>query len=106
MDEAAERLLHDHRANQLRNQADSWDQADRIRRYCAAAEAAHGDRTDTASWLEWARAYAANLDPLTQPTTTPELSDVSIEEMQPYLPAGWSAQGPDQGLRHSPYQPW
>lgn len=38
MDRAAERLVHDHRAAQLRKQACAWYEADQIRGYCDAAE--------------------------------------------------------------------
>jgi hypothetical protein len=106
MEQAAERLLHEHRATELRNQASAWRQADQIRRYCHAAQAAHGDQPDTARWLHWAQAFADTLDPLTHPPTTPELSEVSPEDLQPYLPAGWSARGPDEGRRRDPHGRW
>lgn len=95
MDQAAQRLEHGHRVAFLRRETEAWHEADRIRRYCDAAEATYGDRQDTAAWLAWARAHAARLDPLTQPPSTPELTEVSPEDLQPHLPEGWSAVGPE-----------
>jgi hypothetical protein len=106
MDRAAERLLEDHRAAQLRQEASAWHEADRIRRYCDAAESAHGNCADTAEWLGWARAYAEALDPLTQPPRIPELAEVSLEELQPYFPSGWSAHDPDEGRARRPHERW
>ncbi len=105
MDRAAERLLQEHRTTELRKQTDAWHQAERIRCYCDAAQAAYPDRADTAKWLEWARAFATTLDPLTERPTTPELSEVCLEELQPYLPVGWSALGPEEGRRRNRYEP-
>ncbi|HEX3511961.1 MAG TPA: hypothetical protein VHT27_12770 [Solirubrobacteraceae bacterium] len=106
MERAAERLLQDHRAAQLREQARRWQEADQIRRYCDAAEARYEDRPETIEWLAWARAHADAQDPLTHPPRTPELSEVALEELEPYFPHGWSAHGPDQGRPRSPYQGW
>jgi hypothetical protein len=94
MDQAAEHLLQDHRAAQLREQARAWQQADQIRRYCDAAEAMYGDRADTIQWLALGRDYADGLDPLAAPPITPELTEVAAEELEAYLPDGWSARGP------------
>jgi hypothetical protein len=106
MDRAAERLLHDHRATQLRKQVGGWHEADQIRRYCDAAEAKYGDRDATIAWLAWARAHAERQDPLAHPLLTPELYEVTLEELEPYFPDGWSARGPDQGRPSSHHPAW
>lgn len=106
MDRAAEHLLQAHRAAQLREQTRAWHEAVRIRRYCDAAEAKYGDQAETIEWLMWARAHADSQDPLEHPPATPGLSEVTLEEMQAYLPDGWSAHGPDHGPRRSAYEGW
>lgn len=106
MDRAAERLHHDQRATQLREQACGWHEADQIRRYCDAAEAKYADREDTIAWLAWARAHADRQDPLAHPPLTPELSEVTFEELEPYFPDGWSARGPDHGRPTGHHRAW
>ena len=103
MDRAAERLLHDHRVEQLHKEACDWEEADRIRRYCDAAEAKYGDRADTIEWLAWARSHADAQDPLAHPPSMPELSEVTLQELELYLPDGWSTRGPDHGQPRSLY---
>jgi hypothetical protein len=93
-------------SRKLRKQACAWQEADQIRRYCDAVEAKYGDRADAIEWVAWARAHADAEDPLARAPSTPELSEVTLEELEPYLPDGWSAQGPDQGRRRSTYQDW
>jgi hypothetical protein len=95
MDQARERLIETHRATQLRAQADAWDEACRLRRYCDAIDVAHGDHPPTAQWLAWARAHATQLDPLTDPRTMHAAPEATPETLQPHLPDGWSALGPE-----------
>jgi hypothetical protein len=102
MAQAKARLVETHRADQLHAQADAWQQADRLRRYCDALDAAHGDNAVTAEWLAWARAYAASLDPLTEPPTMPEPPEPSPEALQDHLPHGWSPHGPHNNHDNSP----
>jgi hypothetical protein len=97
MERAADGLLRDQRESQLREQAQAWDEAARIRRYCDAAESEYGDRAMTIEWLAWARGHADALDPLASPPSTPELSEVTLAELQAYLPDGYSACGSDHG---------
>jgi hypothetical protein len=103
MEQAKTRLVETHRADQLHAQADAWDQADRLPRYCDALDAAHGDNAVTAEWLAWARAYTARLDPLTKPPAMPEPPDASPEALQDHLPDGWSAQGPHNNHDRRPH---
>lgn len=94
MDRAAEQLVEDQRAAELRRQTHAWDDAKRIRRYCDAIEAAYGGRVETARWLAWARDFAARLDPLSRAPTAPEVLEVTLDELQRYFPPGWSALDP------------
>lgn len=99
MRQAEERLVEAHRAAQLRAQADAWHQAESLRRYCDAVDAAYGDRHETAEWLTWARTHILSLDPLTEPPTMPAAPEASPDALQPHLPEGWSARGPEYGHR-------
>jgi hypothetical protein len=101
MDHARERLRDANRAAHLRAQAGAWREADRLRRYCDAIEAAHGDDPDTAEWLAWARSFAISLDPLTEPPTMPEPPEATAEALQEHLPDGWSASGPQPDRRYA-----
>jgi hypothetical protein len=100
MHQAEERLVETHRGTQLRGEADAWHLADTLRRYCDAIEATYGDHPDTAEWLTWARAHVLTLDPLTEAPTMPEPPEVSPDALQPHLPDGWSARGPEYGHRY------
>ena len=109
MDQARARLLDAHRADHLRAQAGAWREADELRRYCKAIEAAHGGHPGTAEWLAWARAYAARLDPLAEAPTMPDPPEATAEALQEHLPDGWSAYGPEPHRRShrsvpAPYQ--
>ncbi|MFB7028627.1 MULTISPECIES: hypothetical protein [unclassified Streptomyces] len=71
---AREEQIEQHRATVLTGQIRAWRQADEIRAFCQAARARAGDApvaADEADWLEWAEAYAAQLDPLREPLRTP-----------------------------------
>jgi hypothetical protein len=95
MDRAREQLARAHNAKHLRSQADRWREATALRLYCDAAESAHGQHNATAEWLAWAREYAAHLDPLSTPPVAPLPAETTVAALQDYLPAGWSAEGPD-----------
>lgn len=97
MAEARERLAESNRAADLRTQADAWQTAENLRRYCDAVEAARGHRVETAEWLEWARAYVGWLDPLSEPPALSEPPEATPDALQQHLPDGWSAQGPEYG---------
>jgi hypothetical protein len=60
--EARVRLVAAHRSVHLHQQSEAWSQADRLRRYCDAMEAAYGEHADSTQWIAWARAHAAELD--------------------------------------------
>jgi len=81
-------------ATELRRQLDADAHAREVRRYCDAAEIAHGDDRSTREWLAWAREYATRIDPLSRPPAAPQLSEPTPADLQPYLPPSWSAHGP------------
>lgn len=91
---ARERLTEDHRIARLTADVDAWDQARRIGAYCDAAEAAYHDNGNAREWVAWARAHAQRLDPLTTDPALPEPPEATADALRPYLPDGWSAQGP------------
>lgn len=93
MGRAKEHLFEAHCAAHLRTQADAWQTAEHLRRYCAAVAASYGDHAKAAEWMIWARAYIIQLDPLTTAPTMPEPPEASSEALQQYLPAGWSVRG-------------
>ena len=94
MEQATERLVAAHRVAELRRQSETWHEAERLRRYCEALGAAHGDNPATAEWLAWARAHASASDPLAAPPSMPQAPVASAEALQEHLPSGWSAEGP------------
>jgi hypothetical protein len=104
MDRARARLIETQRAGLLRSQEKAWREAERLREYCEAIEAAHGDRPESAEWIAWARDYAARLDPLREPPVMPDPPEESPEALQEHLPDGWSVRGPEYGRHHLPHQ--
>lgn len=91
---ARERFVTARRAEALRNQAERWQEARLLHAYCEAIEAAHGADPATRAWLDWARAYAATLDPLAEPPRAPELPEqISPEDLRPYM-RGFDPYGP------------
>ncbi|MEV0376041.1 hypothetical protein AB0I10_41155, partial [Streptomyces sp. NPDC050636] len=106
MAEARRRLMEDHRAACLREQARLRSEATSMRAYCDAlenrimrAESVPGEVGEGAkaarAWVDWARSYADKLDPLTGLPGMPEHPDPTPEELRPYL-HGWSPYGFDQ----------
>lgn len=91
---ARERLTEDHHRARLSAAVDDWEQARRVRAYCDAAEAAYPESLETQTWIAWARAYAEQLDSLTAAPLMPDPPDDTPDALQPYLPDGWSADGP------------
>jgi hypothetical protein len=55
----------------------------------------------SASWLAWARSYAAQQDPLSKPPTMPQPPEATPGALQEHLPDGWSAYAPEHG-HHPP----
>ncbi|MGZ4358014.1 MAG: hypothetical protein ACXVRU_14520 [Gaiellaceae bacterium] len=94
--QAQEQLIESNRIAQLHAEEAAWREAGRLRLYCNAMEAEHGDRPETAEWLAWARRYVAQLDPLNAAPKMPEPPEPTAEALQPHLPQGWSAEGPER----------
>ena len=102
VEEARERALREQLAAVLREEAGRWREAALIGEYCDALERrlgaleADGDEQPTGSqrrWLEWARRYARDIDPLQRPPSMPTLCEPTPDELRPYL-KGWSAHEP------------
>lgn len=91
--EAWQRLFEARRAKELRSQASAWAEASALSAYCDAVEDAHGDDPEARRWLEWARGFIEKLDPLDKPPSLPEITEAPEDELQQYMPEGWSVQG-------------
>lgn len=104
MAKAREQLLHEHRAVHASRQAEAWRRATDLRQYCNAMEAAHGLESASADWISWIRSYSDRIDPLVRTPTLPDPPEETSDALQKYLPAGWSADGPEGGTRR-PYRP-
>jgi hypothetical protein len=101
VDRARERHVEHHRGELLRGEAARWREAEQIRAYCDAAEAAYPDDRSTAAWVAWGRRHADQLDPLhtaPQMPSAPAPESVPPEELRPFL-EGWSPHGPDGRMR-------
>jgi hypothetical protein len=102
MERARTRLVETRRAMVLRSQEQAWREAERLREYCDAMEAAHGGDPESAEWIAWARGFATRLDPLSEAPRMPEPPEETPEALQEHLPDGWSVRGPEYGRRHLP----
>lgn len=100
--DARARFMQAHRAEVLRSQVQAWRLADDIAAFCDAAEhavAADPQRAASATpWLEWARDYAAGLDPTRGPLALPPAPEPQPWQLQPYL-GNLSAYGPESTYR-------
>ncbi|WP_435246836.1 hypothetical protein [Streptomyces sp. NRRL F-5630] len=102
VEEAKESARQEQLAAMLRDEAGRWRESALIGEYCDALERrlevmeADGDQQPTGSqlrWLEWARRYARDIDPLRQPPGMPTPCEPSPDDLRPYL-KGWSAYEP------------
>jgi hypothetical protein len=91
--EAWRRLNEARRADGLRSQAAAWAESRALASYCEAVESAHGDDPGAREWLEWARGFIEDLDPLDAPPSLPEITEAPQDELQQYMPEGWSIRG-------------
>lgn len=92
MERARVRAVRAHYAKTLLDQTSDWHTARRIRAYCDALEEEldHGVDDDPCArsarkWLQWARDYAENLDPLNLLPVMPDLPDFKPDELTQYL---------------------
>lgn len=97
MEQAKGRLVETQRANLLREQVNAWQEAERLRSYCDAMEAAYDEDPKTSEWIAWARQFASRIDPLREAPSTPEPPEETPEALQEHLPEGWSVHGPEHG---------
>jgi hypothetical protein len=102
MERAKKRLVESQRAAVLRSQEQAWREAERLRKYCDAMEAAYGGHSESAEWIAWARDFASRLDPLSERPSMPEAPEETPEALQEHLPEGWSVDGPEYGRPHIP----
>ena len=102
MEGAKRQLVEQGRIVELRGQVANWQESELIRRYCDAMEEAYGGDSQSIKWIEWARAFAASLDPLCEAPSIPDPPEETPEALQEFFPDGWSVHGPDYGRQ----RPW
>jgi hypothetical protein len=95
MEKARRALAERGRVTQLRAQTADWQESELIYRYCDAMEETHGGNAQVAEWIEWARGFAASIDPLREPPLAPDPPEETPDVLQEFMPDGWSAQGPE-----------
>ncbi|MGI5473267.1 hypothetical protein [Streptomyces sp. CA-132043] len=101
MEQARLDLLHDRRVKALREQAEAWHEANRIRAYCDALDqhittalaVTPEEQQPVTEWSTWARRYADDIDPLLHHPGPPHDRKIDPEELRPYL-QGRSPHGP------------
>lgn len=101
MVEARERAINDHRRKVFGAAMDAWGTAAAIREFCDALAASAAPESEQASaverWVEWARAWADQIDPTLGfhgPLAAGFDSDPGPDELRPYL-GEWSPHGPE-----------
>lgn len=98
-DRAKVLLQEHHRAEVLVQQADDWHRARQLRAYVEAmrdmADAITSDEERGAAfqWVEWARAFAERLDPLSRAIAMPAEIEPKPEALKPFM-GGWNPYGP------------
>lgn len=104
---ATQRLTDSVRVARLADEVDRWHRAEQIRTYCRALQASHGTQPETAEWINWAQDYARRIDPLTgKPPTLPSAPEPTPEQLQEFMPPGWSAEDPEgRDLRQHTHAP-
>ncbi|NNN31136.1 hypothetical protein HLK59_12275 [Streptomyces sp. S3(2020)] len=101
---AKEQAVREQLAQALREEAGRWQESAALSAYCTALERRIGELHGVADepalsrarrWLEWARAYARSIDPLSDLPKMPDTREPTPEELKPYL-RGWSPDGPER----------
>lgn len=95
MERARELFIEAHRADSLRAQVASWQEAKAVAEYVTALEATHGESPETREWIDWIHSYMERIDPLRSPPGLPEQVEISPEDLKPFL-GGLSPYGPPQ----------
>jgi hypothetical protein len=86
MARARERYLDAARAEALRGQVSAREEAQRVRSYCDALDAAHPQDAGVQARIGWARAYADELDPVGKGPGMPELEEPAPGRCRPICP--------------------
>lgn len=97
------RVVREHRAQILRAQVTAWREAERIRQHCDQLVAAGMPEQD--EWVRWARARAAELDPLTKPPGMPPPPS-GQSALRPPVPVLVPRMKPAEPTRWHPNQKW
>lgn len=93
MDKARTAFAEYHRVSELRKQLTAWEDVNRLRAYCDALETAQSD-DQTGEWITWARSVIERMDPTNTSHEMPETPEPTPNELEPFLPEGWSPDGP------------
>nr|WP_239150484.1 hypothetical protein [Streptomyces sp. SID13588] len=103
LDVAKEEAVRKQLAQVLREEVWGWQEAAALNAYCTALEhriqeldgTADASALDSARrWLEWARAYARSMDPLSELPGMPRTREPTSEELEPHLKE-WSSHRPE-----------
>jgi hypothetical protein len=97
------RVVRDNRAKALRAQVAAWREAERVRQHCDQLVAAGMSEQD--EWVVWARARAAEIDPLTKPPGMPAEPSRKAAPPQPAPANAYSWSLPEPKPWH-PNQKW
>jgi hypothetical protein len=98
MRRAEDNLQYEHKAKRLRSQVSAWQETEAIHGYIQAMTEATAllpteERADATAWIEWARQYAEQLDPLGKRLAVPEDRRFTSDDLKPFL-GGLSPYGP------------
>lgn len=87
IEQAHQKLIHDHRLKALEQQLEARRMAEEIRSLCSAVrEHANGTVTEeTAEWLQWADTHADSIDPVSTGVALPPDPPASRQNLEPYL---------------------
>jgi hypothetical protein len=75
----------------LRKQMAGWREAHEVRAYCDAMANACGDEPETSEWVQWARGYADQLDPLRAHPKAPPAPTPTPEQIEALVPRARAA---------------
>lgn len=96
---AQQAWLEAQRRDQLRELAAHQHDIALMRNLCAELRQRHEGEPDAATYLEWAESYLDANDPLQQPPVLVSERTKLVAELEPFMPKGWSAAGPDEKPR-------
>ncbi|WP_370078106.1 hypothetical protein [Streptacidiphilus sp. MAP12-16] len=87
IDQAHQKLIHDHRLKALEQQLDDWRTACEIRSLSTAVrQQSDGTLSDaTAEWLRWAEAHADSIDPVRNGVALPPDPRPTRQNLEPYI---------------------